>query len=177
MDFEKDLDNLDDNALYSISELGQSVKSNQFEIDLLEKALKKKKEEQKKLTEEVFPARLQELGVKAFVLEDGSSVTLEPFIYASISMAKKNEAFEKLREWGEDDVIKNDVSVRFGRGDGEQCEKLKQLLLSQGFVYNQSFKVEPQTLKALLKRRLEKGFDISEELFSVYSGQKVKLKK
>ena len=170
MDFEKDLDKLDDNALCSISELGQSVKSNQIEIDNLEKALKDKKQE-------VFPARLQELGVKAFVLEDGSSVTLEPFIYASISVANKNEAFEKLREWGEDDVIKNDVSVRFGRGDGEQCEKLKQLLLSQGFVYNQSFKVEPQTLKALLKRRLEKGFDISEELFSVYSGQKVKLKK
>ena len=145
MDFEKDLEKLDDNALSSISELGQSVQSNQVEIDNLE--------------------------------EDGSSVTLEPFIYASISTANKNEAFEKLREWGEDDVIKNDVSVRFGRGDGEQCEKLKQLLLSQGFVYNQSFKVEPQTLKALLKRRLEKGLDISEELFSVYSGQKVKLKK
>ena len=48
MDFEKDLDKLDDNALSSISELGRSVSSNEFEIDLLEKALKKKKEEQKK---------------------------------------------------------------------------------------------------------------------------------
>jgi hypothetical protein len=86
-------------------------------------------------------------------------------------------AFEKLREWEVDDIIKNDVSVRFGRGETEEAEKLKKLLNDNGFVFNQTMKVEPMTLKALFKERIATGKDVADDIFSIHAGQKACLKR
>jgi len=69
---------------------------------------------------------LSELGMKSFKMADGSQIDIKPFYSASIKEEKRAQAYEWLREKGFDDIIKNTVSVRFGRGEDQLCEALTQ---------------------------------------------------
>ena len=46
-------------------------------------------------------------------------IEVKPFYSASIPKDRKGEAFEWLRIHGYDDIIKNQVSVQFGRGESD----------------------------------------------------------
>jgi hypothetical protein len=119
---------------------------------------------------------MAEAGMKKFVMEDGSMIDVKPFYGASISKARQAEAFKWLRDNGFDDIIKNTVSVRFGRKEDELAARMIQLLREQGFIPEQTEKVEPQTLKAWVKERIEKGQPVDSELFGVFIGQKATIK-
>ena len=109
-------------------------------------------------------------------MDDGSQVTVKPFYSASIPEARRAEAYEWLREHGFDDIIKNTVSVRFGRGEDELCARLINLLGTQGFPAEQAEKIEPATLKAWAKEQVERGNAIPADLFGLYIGQKATIK-
>jgi hypothetical protein len=119
---------------------------------------------------------MAEAGMRKFVMEDGSLVDIKPFYGASIPKARQAEAFDWLRKNGFDDIIKNTVSVRFGRNEDELCRRLLDLLGQQGYPAEQTEKIEPQTLKAWVKERVEKGQPVDSELFGVYIGQKAIIK-
>jgi hypothetical protein len=51
-----------------------------------------------------------------------------------------------------------------------------EMLSMSGFPVEQAEKVEPMTLKAWVKERVEKGSDFPSELFGVYIGQKATIK-
>jgi len=112
----------------------------------------------------------------SFRMEDGSSIDIKPFYSASISEARRAEAFQWLRDNGFDDIIKNTVSVRFGRGEDELCNRLLGLLGQQGFPVDQAEKVEPSTLKAWVRERVERGEQFPMELFGAYIGKKASIK-
>jgi len=114
--------------------------------------------------------------MKKFVMEDGSSIDVKPFYSASIPEARRAEAYQWLREHGFDDIIKNTVSVRFGRGEDELCVRLLDLLRAQGYPSEQAEKIEPMTLKAWVKEQVERGNEFDSELFGVYIGQKAIIK-
>jgi hypothetical protein len=109
-------------------------------------------------------------------MEDGSSIEVKPFYSASITEARRAEAFQWLRDHGFDDIIKNTVSVRFGRGEDELCNRLLGMLGQQGFPVEQSEKVEPSTLKAWVKERVTRGEQFPMELFGAYIGKKASIK-
>lgn len=176
-EMENDALEITDDQLADISGLAKLLEENDRTIDLFEERLKKMKKDQQKLSEEILPEALQNLGCRSFELNNGDELSLKPFVYCSIPQAKKEQAFEKLREWEVDDIIKNDVSVRFGRGETEEAEKLKKLLNDNGFVFNQTMKVEPMTLKALFKERIATGKDVADDIFSIHAGQKACLKR
>jgi hypothetical protein len=138
--------------------------------------LKEKEEHYRNLTEVSIPEAMAEAGMKKFVMEDGSMIDVKPFYGASISKARQAEAFKWLRDHGFDDIIKNTVSVRFGRKEDELAARMIQLLREQGFIPEQTEKVEPQTLKAWVKERIEKGQPVDSELFGVFIGQKATIK-
>jgi hypothetical protein len=138
--------------------------------------LKEKEEQYRNLTEVSIPEAMAEAGMKKFVMEDGSMIDVKPFYGASISKARQAEAFKWLRDHGFDDIIKNTVSVRFGRKEDELAARMIQLLREQGFIPEQTEKVEPQTLKAWVKERIEKGQPVDSELFGVFIGQKATIK-
>jgi len=119
---------------------------------------------------------MAETGMKKFVMEDGSSIDIKPFYGASIPKARQAEAYLWLRDNGFDDIIKNTISVRFGRGEDELCVRLLNLLGTQGYPAEQAQKIEPQTLKAWVKERVEKGQAVDTELFGVFIGQKAIIK-
>ena len=53
---------------------------------------------------------------------------------------------------------------------------LSHVLRTQGFLPEQTEKIEPQTLKAWVKERIEKGQPVDSELFGVFIGQKAVIK-
>jgi len=176
--FEKDADALtiQDDQLVGIAGLAKRAKVLEKEIDELETVLKERKDSMRKLLEETIPAALQEMGMKSFKMGDGSSIEIKPFYGASIPEARRAEAYEWLREHGYDDIIKNTVSVRFGRGEDELCESLIGLLHERSYPAEQAEKIEPQTLKAWVREMTEQGNEFPTELFGAYIGQKATIK-
>ncbi len=176
--FENDADALQvsDEQVTGISGLARRAKLLEKELADLEKTLSEKNEQYRKLTEQTIPEAMAEAGMKAFAMEDGSSISIKPFYGASIPKARQAEAYQWLRDNGFDDIIKNTVSVRFGRNEDELCSRLLTLLGEQGYPAEQTEKIEPQTLKAWVKERIEKGQPVDTELFGVFIGQKAVIK-
>ena len=178
MDFEKDADALSiaDEELQGISALAKRAKVLQKEVEDLEAVTKERKDQLRKLTEQAIPEALAETGMRGFVMEDGSKVELKDFYSASISAATKAEAFQWLRDHKMDDLIKNTVSVKFGRGEDELCSRLLEILGTQGYPAEQTEKIEPMTLKAWVKEQTERGNEFPMDLFGAYIGQKAIIK-
>ena len=165
-----------DADLASVSAMARRAKELEKEIEDMESVVKERKEQYRKLTEEAMPEAMTSLGMKGFDMEDGSKVTLKPFYSASITEARRAEAFSWLRANGFDDIIKNTVSVRFGKGEDELCSRLLDLLREQRFPAEQAEKVEPMTLKAWVKEQVERGNAFPADLFGAFIGQKVTIK-
>lgn len=178
IDFEKDADALQvqDDDIAGIAALAKRAKELEKEVEDLEQVMKERKDQLRKLTEQSIPEALAQTGMKGFVMDDGSKIELKPFYSASISTARKAEAFQWLRDHGMDDIIKNTVSVRFGRGEDELCSRLLGLLGDQGYPAEQAEKIEPMTLKAWVKEQVERGNEFPTELFGAYIGQKAIIK-
>jgi hypothetical protein len=176
--FEQDADafRVKDNDIEGLAALARRAKELEKEIADLEAVMKEKSYQFFKLTEESIPEAMTSLGMKSFKLADGSSIEVKAFYSASISAERKAEAFKWLRDNGFDDIIKNTVSVRFGRGEDELCASLLDLLGQKGFPADQAEKVEPMTLKAWVKEQVERGNAFPAELFGAYIGQKATIK-
>ena len=165
-----------DDQVSGIAGLARRAKLLEKEISEMEETLKERAEQYRKLTEQTIPEAMAETGMKKFVMEDGSSIDIKPFYGASIPKARQAEAYQWLRDNGFDDIIKNTISVRFGRGEDELSVRLLNLLGTQGYPAEQAQKIEPQTLKAWVKERVEKGQVVDTELFGVFIGQKAIIK-
>lgn len=178
IDFEKDAAALGvkEDGLKGLTALARRAKVLEHEMHELEATLKERKESYRKVTEESLPEAMAELGMKSFIMDDGSKVDVKPFYSATISAERRAEAYEWLRSRNFDDIIKNTVSVRFGRGEDELCARLLDLLRQQGYPADQAEKIEPMTLKAWVKEQIERGAELPTELFGVYIGQKATIK-
>ena len=162
--------------LSSVGALAKRAKQLEKEIEEIEVVLKERKDQQRKLLEESIPAMLQELGMKKFTMADGSTIEIKPFYGASIKEENRAVAYEWLRKNGYDDIIKNTVSVRFGRNEDKLCETLINMLREQSYPVEQTEKIEPQTLKAWAKEMVERGVEFPTETFGLFTGQKATIK-
>ena len=142
------------NDAKSLSE--QVVKLQSMEEDLVkqEEHVKKLKKDIEVISGEVIPTMMQEMNLSTLKLSDGSSVEVKPIYGASISPAKKEEAFNWLRSNGLGDLIKNEITVSFGRNEDNKAAEYAVLAQGQGYEPVQKLKVEPMTLKALVRERL-----------------------
>jgi len=177
IDFEQDqredLDSVNDAK--SLSD--QVVKLKTLEDDLLQKEneLKKIKQHIEIVSGEVIPTMMQEMNISTLKLADGSSVEVKPVYGASISASKKEEAYTWLRENGLGDLIKNEVTVCFGRNEDNKASSYAILAQGQGYEPVQKLKVEPITLKALVRERLVSGQEMPSDLFNVFTGNRTKV--
>ena len=148
----------------------------------LEDNIKKKEDELKKLKKdsgilsgEVIPTMMTEMNISTLKLADGSAVEVKPIYGASISPDNKEKAFKWLRDNGLGDLIKNEVTVSFGRNEDNKASIYANLAQGQGYQPIQKLKVEPMTLKALVRERVESGKDMPSDLFNVFAGNRTKL--
>lgn len=167
-----------DNAgLKTIAELAEKIQSQEQQIANTEEDLKKQKEELRNLQNEELPMLMQEIGIKKFELEDGSSVNVKEIYAGSISQANKEKAFNWLRQNKFDDIIKNTVTTAFGKGEDTAAKNFMEIAEQAGYTPIQKTEVHPQTLKAFIKERVEGGDEFPMELFGAYIGYKAEIKK
>ena len=179
IDFEKDQENLIDRTT-NINKLADKIKelqAQQAQLQVQEDAVKQKKKDIEHLSGEIIPTMLSEMGLSFLKLQDGSSVEVKTNYSATITQAKKEEAFKWLRENGLGDIIKNEISVSFGRNEDNKAADYAELAKGQGFQPQQKLKVEPMTLKALVRERIEAGKEMPTELFNVFIGNKTTIKR
>ena len=179
IDFETDAQAIEvaDTSLLSISELAKAALLLEKDITDLEATLAEKKEALRNLTDERLPDALKEIGMTKFQMTDGSVIEVKPFYSASIPVDRRSEAYEWLRAHGYDDIIKNTVSVQFGRGEDDAAGDLINSIRKQGLLPEQAEKIESQTLKAWVREMVEQGTEFPTELFGAFTGFKAKIKR
>ena len=167
--------NIKTDEVKEISSACKKLSSQNKKVQDLEKLLKTEQEESRRLSEEVIPTLMQQAGVSSIKLEDGSSVTVSPYYYARIPEDKKHEAFNWLRDNNFGDLIKNNVSVSFGKGEDSDAVKLKATLEKQGLVVDQKQDIHWQTLRGFVREQMEKNHNIPSEMFGLYVANRTKL--
>ena len=163
------------NDLKQLSEQVVKLRTLEDKYAAKEEELKKIKKDMDVLSGEVIPTMMTEMNVAKFSLEDGAGVEVTPVYGASISKAREEEAFDWLRKNGLGDLIKNMVTVSFGRNEDNKAADFAVLAQGQGYQPSQKLKVEPMTLKALVRERLESGKEMPTELFNVFAGNRTKI--
>ena len=163
------------NEAKELSDQVIKLRSLEDEIVEEEKKIKELKRKSELLSGEVIPTMMQEMNISTLKLADGSAVEVKPIYGASIPKAKQEEAFKWLRDNGLGDLIKNEITVAFGRNEDNKAQQYAVLAQGQGYEPVQKLKVEPMTLKALVRERLESGKEMPTELFNVFAGNQTKI--
>jgi|TARA_R100001530_G_scaffold135095_2_gene111458 hypothetical protein len=178
---EKKVTKLDDSSLDSLSKDMDKLLRLGGTIGNTEERLKRLKEAYRELSEETIPLKMQNMGISDIRMDDGSRILVEPFYSARITEKNRNSAHYWLRKNDLGDIIKNIVSVTFGKGEDELATQTMDALEKQDLMPSQKESVHPSTLKATIRELIESGntaFDSgTQKLFSVYTGQRTKITK
>ena len=166
-----------DSELHKVAVLAKKIQDRQSRAALLEGELKQVKQELLKLTDEDLPATMQELGLSAFTTDDGSSITIKPTYGAHIKVDNREEAFAWLRDNDFGDLIKNNVTCTFGRGEDDAANQFLSFAEKSGYTPLQKTEVHPQTLKAWVREQTETGNSVPMDLFGAYIGQRATIKR
>ena len=178
-DFEQDKQNTiqkTDN-IRSLADQVEKLESLQERLQLQEENMKSTKSEIQKVSGDIIPTMMSEMGLSELKLQDGSHLKVSTSYRATITEANKETAFNWLRNNGLGDIIKNEISVSFGRNEDNKAADYAELAKGQGLEPQQKLKVEPMTLKALVRERLEAGKSMPTELFNVFVGNKTTIKR
>jgi 16S rRNA C1402 N4-methylase RsmH len=168
--------NIKTDEVKEISEACNKLTSQNQKVETIQKSLEEAEEEARRLSEEVIPTLMQQAGVSSIKLDNGTSVEVSPYYYAKISEDRKAEAFQWLRENDHGDLIKNNVSVSFGKGEDSNAANLKSELEAKGLVVDQKQDVHWQTLRGFVKEQIEKNKTIPSETFGLYIANRTKIK-
>ena len=172
-DAPQDVDNL--TGVENLSTLVIELQRLEDEIKNDEERLKLKKEKSDKISNVAIPEIMRALKLKTMKLADGSAIEVKDVYSATIPLDKKEGAFNWLREHGLGDLIKNEVTVSFGRGEDNKAVEYADLARGQGLEPTQKLKVEPMTLKALFRERSENNEELPSEHFNLFKGNKTKI--
>ena len=145
------------------------------EIKQDEENLKLKKIKADKLSGEVIPEMMESMKLKTMKLADGSAIEVKEIYSATIPVARREGAYNWLRENGLGDLIKNEVTVSFGRGEDNKASDYANLAAENGYQPVQKLKVEPMTLKALFRERSENNQELPSEHFNLFKGNRTKI--
>ena len=159
-----------------LSDLVRALRRVESQIEDAENHLKALKQEKHKLSVENIPALMDEMGVNRLDV-DGVTVTRKMMVHASIPTDRKDEAFGWLREQGLDDIIKNDVTVSFGKGEDNMAGDVVGLLQDRGFDPITKTHIHPSTLKAFVKERVEAGKPIDLDMFGAFIANAAEIKR
>ena len=150
-----------------LSQLVRNLRTVEQDIEDAETHLKTLKQEKHKLSVENIPALMDEMGVERLDV-DGMTVERKMIVAASIPVANKEQAFDWLRSNGLDDIIKNDITVSFGKGEDNVAGDVIGMLRDKGFDPNTKTHVHPSTLRAFVRERIVDGKPIDLDLFGAF---------
>ena len=150
-----------------LSDLVRTLRNVEKQIEDAELHMKALKAEKHKLSVENIPSLMDEMGVERLDV-DGLTIERKMMVHASIPKDRKDEAFAWLRDNGLDDIIKNDVTCSFGKGEDNVAGDVVGILQEKGFDPQTKTHVHPSTLKAFVKERVTDGKPIDLDMFGAF---------
>ena len=169
--------NVDMELTQSMTDACQKLLELQNDIQAKKEELKKVEAEERNYSEKVIPELMQQVGVEMVKLSNGVTVETKPFYSAKIPVAKREEAFSWMRDNGLGGIIKNIVSMKFGREQDNMVSSIVEDLKDKGFQVNREEKVEPQTYKAALKEKVQNGENVPMYLLGLYVSTRTTIKR
>ena len=170
------LGNVDTATGKALSDLVRKLRTVEKEIEDAEAHVKALKQEKHKLSVENIPALMDEMGVQRLDV-DGVTVVCKTTVHAFIPVERKEEAFNWLRSEGLDDIIKNDVTVSFGKGEDNVAGDLVGRLQAEGYEPSQKTHIHSSTLKAFVKERFENNKPIDLDMFGAFVANTAEIKR
>ena len=170
-------DMLDEIEVTDIAEQCVLLKKKEDEVAELEEKLKAKKAEADDISSRVIPELLQEQGLQEIKLADGSKVSVKKEFRATLPKdeIRREAAYQWLRDQNLGDIIKNNVTVSFGKGEDNKANQLMDLAVANGFAPQQKSDVAWNTLTALYEERVKAGLDMPSDVFHLWIKDKTKI--
>ena len=172
-DAPQDVDNL--TGAENLSDLVLQLQKLEDEVKEDEERLKTKKQRIDKLSGIAIPEIMESMKLKTMKLSDGSGIEIREMYSATIPVANSEGAFNWLRNNGLGDLIKNEITVSFGRNEDNKASEYADLARGRGYQPSQKLKVEPMTLKALFRERSENNQELPAEHFNLFKGNRTKI--
>tara|TARA_R110002020_G_scaffold148697_5_gene324664 strand:+ start:1078 stop:1653 length:576 start_codon:yes stop_codon:yes gene_type:complete len=163
--------------LASISGLAQQLLVVQKDIEEKKLELKELESQFRQISESSLPEALQSANLSEIVLSDGTKLSVAPFYKGHISEKNRPAALEWLMKNGHGALIKNEISLKFGRDEDERAQDTIASLQQRGLSPSVKQGVHAQTLNAFVKERLTNGKDIPSEIFGIYVGSRAKIER
>lgn len=176
IDYENEAQAPDQNQLKVISELAARQVRLEMELAQLEADAKAKAKELRQVQETDLPDAMKAAGCKAYTTQDGRGITIKEDISASLSEGKKGPAIEWLRANGYGDIVSDDVTVAFGKGEEPAALALVEKLAEDGLLPVRKTNVNTATLKALIRELRAQGVDVPMETLGAYEWSKAIIK-
>ncbi len=170
------LSSVDTETGKQLSQLVQNLRNVENQIEDAENHVKALKQEKHRLSVENIPALMDEMGVERLDV-DGLTVERKMIVSASIPKDRKDEAYSWLRENGCDDIIKNDVTCSFGKGQDNSAKNVIAILQDAGFDPATKTHVHPSTLKAFVRERVTDGKPIDLDMFGAFISNAAQLRR
>jgi len=180
LDFEKDQQKIAENTdLSALSIHVEKIIDLDKQIEHQDNIMKELKNQKDKISSETIPAILAEQGLQSLKLADGTVLEVNKKYSCTLPKdpQKKESAYQWLRDQGLGDIIKNEVAVTFGKGEDNKAKQLLDLAVGNGYEPTQKQKVEPMTLKALYRERVEAGLDMPSDFFHLFVKDETKMKR
>tara|TARA_R100000234_G_scaffold38986_1_gene23106 strand:- start:2602 stop:3177 length:576 start_codon:yes stop_codon:yes gene_type:complete len=166
-----------DGELSIVSALANKQLELAAQVAQLEADLKAKKEELRLTSEQELPDAMQQVGLTEITLSTGEKISVKEFYNAHISKANQPIAYAWLIKNGHAGLIKNDILLKFDRGEDEKVEQTVSALQARGLTPQVRQSVHHSSLKAFVKEQFTAGNDIPTEPFGIYIGAKAIIKK
>mgnify|MGYP003148127746 FL=1 len=170
------LSSVDTGTGKQLSQLVRNLRNVENQIEDAENHIKALKQEKHRLSVENIPALMDEMGVERLDV-DGLTVERKMIVSASIPKDRKDEAYSWLRENGCDDIIKNDVTCSFGKGQDNSAKNVIAILQDAGFDPATKTHVHPSTLKAFVRERVTDGKPIDLDMFGAFISNAAQLRR
>ena len=158
-----------------LSQQIKTLQDIQQEIDNHKAKIKELEEREKHFSQTVIPDMMLAMNLKTMKLRDGSELEIDNRFFATALAPKRAEAYQWLRENGLGNIVKNEITVRFGKDEDNKAMQYATLARGQGYEPEQKVSVHAGTLRVALEDLHTRGGQIPSEYFSTFAGYQTKI--
>ena len=158
-----------------LSQQIKTLQDIQQEIDNHKAKIKELEEREKHFSQVVIPDMMLAMDLKTMKLRDGSELEIDNKFFATALAPKRAEAYQWLRENGLGNIVKNEITVRFGKDEDNKATQYATLARGQGYEPEQKVSVHAGTLRVALEDLHTRGGKIPSEYFSTFAGYQTKI--
>lgn len=162
-----------------VKALAAELESLEEKIDGLSETLKSVQARKREILEGDLPEEMAALGLETFKLDTGFKIEIKEVVAGSLPKdpVERQRAFDLIRQYEADGLIKNEMSLLFERGQDNEAKSLLQDLIEEGYNVSLTENIHPQTLAAFVRERLSKGEDVNYKALGVYVAKQAKVGK